>query len=905
MRKTRTAPASPAQADPAELFQSMISPPTAPERAVPVSRRTTSRPRTSPEASPETPSAEPRGSVAPRKSKKERPSSATRKDREPRRMLTALVEHSTEANPPVKAAAAAGAWPSAKVVGRPADEEQVDSPAVGPWDRLVSEASPPPKEVSSPVRARRWSPRNGNGNSPGSGFSPLSLSSPTIALAQEGQMATFGLDDDELGSPTKARKGLQSPTKLGEGDFGVTFGSQLCTDTAETGISDNTFDVTFGRGGLDCITDDSPKGRIVDEKKAAKKALQFTDTTFTDHAVVVKPKAYKTLNDVAPGAGFDFDATKGLAALGSLRAAANGKRGQKEAVVRLPRAQEWQVDDKRAPGRPRDWALAARELSRQSVLGTAARDVSTWALLRWYLPYMVCAGVGFGAAAVLVGRSEFLALQLPILLTLLAAHLIRIQWWDKALQDVVDHCTRDEVKRQLHAPLGWGEGTANFSGNLTTILQAAIEQQGPLLRPVGKSRWRQPFILASLSLGLLSVVRLARLGMNPEGMWANVWQSLEVIAAVGAILIFVFVGCTHNQAGSSRKVEANLRVEALEAAFNSMLDVMRPLLGPGAVPIDFGCSAGIQDLATTVLSNKLFKSTHFSVRLVSAEGQTIRTTLILKFGAATSITASCSLAGFSFAFGGAETAMATDLGDIGNLGVESALSAAANQGTGPSQSWAAGLIGRFRSEQPRQEDAVSISIGSASTACTLKSKRTDTVDEFSLHLVASMLRTLSARREYPMEVFRAGHLGGLGIMAPKAAVEEPCLVLGIAVEKMLWAEPHLQGKGPAARLPTDELGVLRDSGEMSRLLRGESRQGGSPRSSCASNGSALTLSSAEESGSPSFGMYNPKFTVKTSTDQRSLGEQRHLAILFDTYAERDLCLSVLRSIGFIPRFGEP
>jgi len=227
-------------------------------------------------------------------------------------------------------------------------------------------------------------------------------------------------------------------------------------------------------------------------------------------------------------------------------------------------------------------------------------------------------------------------------------------------------------------------------------------------------------------------------------------------------------------------------------------------------------------------------------------------------------------------------------------------------------------------------------------------------------MAANLLATLSSRRKYPLETFASPSRGGCGVMPPKATVDEACLVLALESSKLqispgvvrsllLLSRRRLQGQNPlpaavatataASRAtiggsgktttprgtngggrgysyelsllePKDDLGVLRDGRELERLLHPDLNRQGSPDSPRSDGGASCGSWSdlEQESGSPSFGpprVATPRGEENTATPKTP---PKHLAMLFDTVAERDCCLSVLRSVGLLPKtfqFGEP
>merc|ERR1719215_376934 len=91
---------------------------------------------------------------------------------------------------------------------------------------------------------------------------------------------------------------------------------------------------------------------------------------------------------------------------------------------------------------------------------------------------------------------------------------------------------------------------------------------------------------------------------------------MEAVFTVMALALVVFVGCSPTGVGDRAK-DADVRLSVLEAAFNTMLDTLRPLmgdLGGGAA----GCSEPVSPGGALVAFSR------FSVRLITTDRNTLR-----------------------------------------------------------------------------------------------------------------------------------------------------------------------------------------------------------------------------------------------------------------------------------------
>merc|ERR1712106_778815 len=91
-------------------------------------------------------------------------------------------------------------------------------------------------------------------------------------------------------------------------------------------------------------------------------------------------------------------------------------------------------------------------------------------------------------------------------------------------------------------------------------------------------------IVVSAALSFLGFVR----SMRASGIGA--WESVEAVFTILALTPVVFVGCSPTGV-CDRAKDADVRLSVLEAAFNTMLDTLRPLMGDLG-----GGSAGCSEL---------------------------------------------------------------------------------------------------------------------------------------------------------------------------------------------------------------------------------------------------------------------------------------------------------------------
>lgn len=535
----------------------------------------------------------------------------------------------------------------------------------------------------------------------------------------------------------------------------------------------------------------------------------------------------------------------------------------------------------------------------QMVLGhswTSDTSVTSVVLhwLQWFLPYIVLVSVLLVVALLVLGPSEafFGLLPLPLLLPL--QHL-RCKAWNRQLLAAVDKAAFADAFDQLRAPLGWGEDGQVFSANLNAAMQALSLPPGDLLTSM-RSRfdWKLG-VLCPLVLVLPALLYILK----------NETQSLEA-AEVPVLLLCAFTMLAACSPGKEmrRSELVDQRLEALETAFNALLDTLRPLLGSAAQPhcmqgkVGTSSSAGVE---------------RFSVRMVTSERFTLRGTLTI-LQEECSLQISCPLASFNLVANGLEGAMQTELGRCAAGEVDSMMMSPPRQGT----SWAASLGMRFSRASPDTRARRDDDLASVSTASTL-TRGKNQVDEASLHLALAMVTALNRRAAEPLEVFFAKT--GVVMAPPKAAYDEPALVLAFAEDQVtcyagfgafgpeIRSGPKGGCFGKGATITKDSFGVVRDPSEMRQLCTDEEEGplgrstslnlniDESPRSYAASQGS----NDSEDEGAgckwPSSTRSNGRYAKLFSA------APRHLALVFDTFAARDRCLEVIRETLPLPMAG--
>lgn len=490
----------------------------------------------------------------------------------------------------------------------------------------------------------------------------------------------------------------------------------------------------------------------------------------------------------------------------------------------------------------------------QMVLGhswTSDASVFSVALhwLQWFLPYIALVSVLLVVGLVVLGPSEafFGLLPLPLLLPL---QYLRCKTWNRQLLAAIDKAAFADAFDQLRAPLGWGEDGQVFSANLNAAMQALSLPPGDLLTSM-RSRfdWRlavlYPLVLVLPALYILK----------------NETQSLEA-AEVPVLLLCAFTMLAACSPGKEmrRSDLVDQRLEALETAFNALLDTLRPLLGSAAQP---HCMQGKVGTSSSMGVER------FSVRMVTSERFTLRGTLTISQEEC-SLQISCPLASFNLVANGLEGAVQTELGRCAAGEVDAMMMSPPRQGT----SWAASLGMRFSRASPDTRARRDDDLASVSTASTL-TRGKNQVDEASLHLALAMVTALNRRHAEPLEVFFAKT--GVVMAPPKAAYDEPALVLALAEDQLtcyagfgafgpeMRSGPKGGCFGKGAAITKDSFGVVRDPSEMRQLCTDEEQgplgrstslnlnMDESPRSYAASQGSDSEDEGAVVNGRPQPG----------------------------------------------------
>eukprot|EP00928_Gymnodinium_smaydae_P045473 TRINITY_DN30309_c0_g1_i1.p1 TRINITY_DN30309_c0_g1~~TRINITY_DN30309_c0_g1_i1.p1 ORF type:complete len:1168 (-),score=137.41 TRINITY_DN30309_c0_g1_i1:506-4009(-) len=631
-----------------------------------------------------------------------------------------------------------------------------------------------------------------------------------------------------------------------------------------------------------------------------------------------------------------------------------------------------------------------RELRSQRALGAQLIDMA--ALLRWYLPYLFFAAIYVGACAP-IKLPEYAAFAALCIILITGLHALNLAWRDRLLLAAVDLGATADVRTQLRPPLGgWGDGDAIFASMLSQAMNEITiprPQHGLLLGPPQRRFPRRSLALALCLILLLGITRGVRAllveagddsfaGALAFGQDEHSVQITELVIAILAVLISVFFGCAPNLA-RPRTVEADARLASLEAAFGAMLDALRPLLAVAVrelppSPGDSDICGGDASAMGADQWAKLLAET-FSVRLLTSDRLTLRATaqvVIMNQQAALCI--SCPLADFTIVAPLIDQAVKTNLGrsaaaitellsapfDIGfsGNGMTSSLSLT---------SWAAALVSsRQGPRRGQQDDEVSISIMSASTASTLNRGGTGTRDEFALHFAMGTVTALGRRQCQPLEAFKLNPSvftsRYCGVLPPKISDDEPSLLLSLGISGLRLdggGEPPQDSKlslchrvcsrlatflvrrlsrlsacckrsrapsksanadhDDASALIRETHGVLRTAEELRlltcSLLEAQSRRHtpasptipDSPPDSSVSVGSSDDESVGHRGCAGSYGLRanarryqsptRPHLSASGGNSTRS--QPCHLALIFDTYKDRDRYHKLLQDVQLL------
>jgi len=308
----------------------------------------------------------------------------------------------------------------------------------------------------------------------------------------------------------------------------------------------------------------------------------------------------------------------------------------------------------------------------------------------------------------------------------------------------------------------------------------------------------------------------------------------------------------------------------------------------------------------------------FAVRLISVERQTLRGVLSVieqpwdasQEAPNFQMLLSCPLADTELVATGLEGALACELGRCAAGDADESISPIAHQETSGLglANWALGRAGPGRSgTRRRQDDEMSTSLASVSTASTFKRGGKDSIDQASLQLALGMVAAMSSQRSHPLQVF-CSSAGGC-LLPPKAPADEPSLVLAMTEEHLSFTRGRSTSK-------KDSFGVVRELSEIRQLCEDQAcdEEGGSFRHSATIQVSQLSLDihcdsprsfaasegdSDEELGcsddSPSKWPSSPSTARRTRYSKLFNSASRHVAIVFDSFSARDTCLARLRA----------
>jgi len=310
-------------------------------------------------------------------------------------------------------------------------------------------------------------------------------------------------------------------------------------------------------------------------------------------------------------------------------------------------------------------------LHEQRALGKSLHRTDVVALLRWYLPYLMLVAAHVGAIVVAGLMKETLLLCMPLFVALPVLHYLRCWRCDWLLCKAVDSGALVEFLEQLKAPLGWGTSNQFFAATLTAAMQAFQPAPQKLVVHPRQRFSTTPVITAGVGmvlLGIFRVLRLISIAVPPEADLA--------ISSVALVILVVF-GCSPLST-RPRSSEADLRLSVIEAAFNALLDTLRPLMGDTRAA---GLGAGTKlpqpplPLAMTEVpqGTEAASQSRFSVRLVTSDRNTLRATLHIcgpsqqqkpskREPGAAAMCVSCALGGFSILAEHLEGATPMDLG---------------------------------------------------------------------------------------------------------------------------------------------------------------------------------------------------------------------------------------------------
>jgi len=602
------------------------------------------------------------------------------------------------------------------------------------------------------------------------------------------------------------------------------------------------------------------------------------------------------------------------------------------AVVRLARCQ-----DLLAPACSRNQTAVhlcleyhelCRQLHLQRSLGATRADLA--ASVRWYVPYAVL-GLLVGLALVTMFRHSLWLLPLTALaiIILTMVHFARLERCDRLLRCAVDLGAIGDMRNQLRSPLGWASGDGLFHSVLVCALQSLRGPSSvPLIaspgwQPARRSVWVTAGLLLALAIGAVGTRFAAASGGLP--MWDWIGPALSTVSIAACVLC----GCSPGVA-RPRQEEADFRLMEVETAVNTLLDVLRPLLLQHR-------DAG-RHSAPPIPRPLLEERGPVSVRLVTSSMSTLRGFLCVspaKDDTPATLRIICPLAGLFFTTDQVSSATTTDLSGPGvHAGSLTGLGANTNS---PSLWLASGFGAHPMRDRRRQDDEVSLSLASASTASTLNCRDGTQVDEASMILGMSVASGLCSQAQRPFEVFRVHNSGGF--MPPKAAAAEPALLFALPQESVRELTAARQRKAASclcntalsgckwrrcssststptsSQHPTlDNFGVLRTSADLCKLCELSSNAdrvfasvGGGP-------GTPVGFGSGTDSPRSSEAVASPRSEGEASSPASAQDipswlrqylngcgtTSMHLVVIFDRKVDLDIVFALLRSSQLLP-----
>lgn len=580
------------------------------------------------------------------------------------------------------------------------------------------------------------------------------------------------------------------------------------------------------------------------------------------------------------------------------------------------------VTSSKEAANPLDYTLLRRELHCQRALDFGLHS-DLMALSWWYFPYAVLSLSYMLTLALTDAVYEVALLTLPLLFVLFGLHLVRLLWCDRRLYMAIDKSAIDAARAQLRAPM-CPVVDGRFAASLSAALQA-LREPPPLLVTSSRRRLpRGPVVGLTLLVLLLSLVRLLRSAMDAPWFEAGV--------ATMAAAVFTFVA-TAPSGVQGRALEADSRLTKLEAAFNSMVDTLRPLLKETP-------TSGVLGLASLDASKTLCPARdRFCVRLVTAERRVLRALVCLSpTKSPETLCVLCPLADVCISIGSLGGVHVAELGRSAAGCLELPVQSGPTSilpGTSPFSA-----MGGF-GHSPRGQRHTDDDLFSQSTASTLRTRGPHGTqqDDAALHLAMSMVATVCSRHRRPLDAFMVTSGVSSTALPPKIEADEPSLLLTVALDHMsLSSCLHLPGASAPAHCTgrvqhmiknvfgegsilrfavrclgsaaneeiRDQFGVLHDPVELHRLCNAttaRSRMGGTPATTASAfspdrrhHAQMIETPRSSNASSAECDVY-PPVTGKSCC--------KHLAVVFDTVDERDRCLAFLREMHQLGDDGNP